>query len=150
MIWLFICCLFSKFSSVHFFLCCLRLACWQCVRIGISSWPKTSKKLTRPSSRKTSRSTSSTSRHKIRWEKKQGAQTHTCLLLIYVCVSVSTVGLLWICSPWPALISGLNLLQHKASRHISPVSPALRRRTTTWWSVCTGTLLVLWNIWPWL
>lgn len=95
---------------VYFRPCCLRLACWQCVRTGISSWPKTSKKLTRLSSKRTSRSMSSTSRKRMLLEAEilNKMPRHTFLLSIYVCVTIYSVSYEHLWSPTLALILGLN------------------------------------------
>lgn len=58
---------YSFFAFPSVFLSRLRRACWLYVRTGISSLPKTLKKPTRPSSKRTSRNTSSTSREKRRF-----------------------------------------------------------------------------------
>lgn len=79
----------SSLLCFYFFLCCLRLACWQYERTGISSWPKTLKKLTRPSSKRTSRSTSSTSRERV--------CPDTQVLLIFTSVCPYLHCVLWIC-----------------------------------------------------
>lgn len=93
------CCIFQQ-NCMHTFLmltsslCCLRLACWPYVRTGISSWLKTSRKLTRRSSKRMSRSTSSTNRERNKYHpgREKGVQTLVCLL-IYIRVSVSALCL---------------------------------------------------------
>lgn len=141
---------FFLISPVYFFLCRLRLACWQYVRTGISSWPKTSKKLTRLSSKRMSRSTSSTSREKKWHPEKKKVSRHTSLLLIYICVSVSTLCLVDLQSP--TCIDFWTKFTHCSTRPTVRLAlcPALKKTHyhVTRCFFCTGTLLVSKNIRP--
>lgn len=124
---------------VYFRPCCLRLACWQCVRTGISSWPKTSKKLTRLSSKRTSRSMSSTSRKRMLLEAEilNKMPRHTFLLSIYVCVTIYSVSYEHLWSPTLALI--LELIPPTATRGPTTDQTRLLMEHTL---LCEGVLFV--------